>query len=84
MSNTTEQLLDIPYEDDDNFPTQVIATKAVEDYCNENGLNCEFRGENPRGQLILEIDGVFHEVVKGLKKGKRGPGGYSIKCRKIG
>ena len=64
----------IPYEDCTTYPTVAKAHQAIAEFCDKNGYTYVFEGED---EVI--IDGVAHEIYRGLESGGRG--NYGIKCR---
>ena len=64
----------IPYEDSTAFPTVEIAHHAIAKYCAQNGYSYEFTGDDE-----VKINGIDHEIYRGLAFGSRGS--YGIKCR---
>ena len=74
MLNFLKKSIWIPYEDSTVFPTAEKAQQAIVAYCNENGYSCTFTGDDS-----VIIDGVEHEIYRGLQPGSRG--NYGIKCR---
>ena len=64
----------VPYEDSTTCPTVEKAHQAIAEYCDENGHTYVF----PSADEVI-IDGVEHEIYRGLEPGSRG--NYGIKCR---
>lgn len=74
MMKLFKKALWIPYEDSTVYPTVERAHRAIAEYCEENGYACTFAGDDE-----VVIDGVAHEIYRGLQPGSRG--NYGIKCR---
>ena len=64
----------VPYEDSTVYPTVEKAHQAIAKYCHENGHAYTFVDADE-----VVIDGVTHEIYRGLEPGSRG--NYGIKCR---
>ena len=63
----------IPYEDSTTYPTAERAQQAIAEYCEKNGHTCVFSSAEE-----VVINGVAHEIYRGLEPGSRG--NYGIKC----
>lgn len=64
----------VPYEENTEYPTVEKAHGAIAQYCQKNGHTCVFSSADE-----VLIDGVEHEIYRGLEPGSRGS--YGIKCR---
>lgn len=74
MMNFLKKAFWVPYDDCTVYPTVGRAHRAIADYCGKNGQSCVFSGDDE-----VLIDGVAHEIYRGLEPGSRG--NYGIKCR---
>ena len=63
----------VPYEEIHTYPTVAKAHQAIAEYCEKSGFSCTFVGADE-----VVIDGVAHEIYRGLEIGGRGA--YGIKC----
>ena len=57
----------VPYADSTTCPTVEKAHQAIAEYCGKNGYACVFSGDDE-----VVIDGVAHEIYRGLEPGSRG------------
>lgn len=71
--------MEIPYEDISNYPTVKIAMDAIAKYCGKEGLDYEFLSPKEDENLLVKIDGISYEVIRGLA----GRGSYGIRCREL-
>lgn len=74
MLNLFKKAFWVPYEDSTVYPTVEKAHLAIAEYCEKNGHTYTFANPDE-----VVIDGVAHEICRGLENGSRG--NYGIKCR---
>lgn len=71
--------MEIPYEDVTKYPTVNVTMDAIANYCGKEGLDYEFLSSKEEENLLVKIDGVSYEVIRGLA----GRGSYGIRCREL-
>ncbi|MFS0783167.1 DUF4318 domain-containing protein [Bacillus sp. 1P06AnD] len=69
----------IPYDDISVYPTVAIAKEAIADYCSKQGLEYEFIEAKEENNILVHIDGMTYEVIRGLAE----RGCYGIRCREL-
>ncbi|MCL6573391.1 MAG: DUF4318 domain-containing protein [Bacillus sp. (in: Bacteria)] len=71
--------MEIPYEDISKFPTISITIDTIAKYCGKEGLDYEFMSTKEEETMLVSIDGISYEVIRGLA----GRGCYGIRCREL-
>lgn len=70
--------IEIPYEDENVYPTTSITKDVIAKYCSQEKIDYEFLENNENDNMQVKLGGKYYEIIRYTCRGS-----YGIRCKPV-